>query len=120
MGSTLKIFNAALVYENNSQLQKKKFTIDSGYQITSEKLIKDEHIKKNNLNFDEVFTKSSNVGSIKILESIGIEKQDLFRKLGINDEISLYGLNVKIDCLKTGIHKLQNSLVTDMVYQFHQ
>ena len=45
MGSTLKIFNAALVYENNSQLQK-KFTIDSGYQITSEKLIKDEHIKK--------------------------------------------------------------------------
>ena len=75
MGSTLKIFNAALVYENNSQLQK-KFTIDSGYQITSEKLIKDEHIKKN-LTFDEVFTKSSNVGSIKILESIGIEKQNL-------------------------------------------
>ena len=53
MGSTLKIFNAALVYENNSQLQKKKFSIDSGYQITSEKLIKDEHIKKKNLTFDE-------------------------------------------------------------------
>ena len=95
MGSTLKIFNAALVYENNSQLHKKKFTIDSGYQITSEKLIKDEHIKKKNLTFDEVFTKSSNVGSIKILESIGIEKQkSLFKKLGINDQISLYGLNV--------------------------
>ena len=95
MGSTLKIFNAALVYENNSQLEKNKFTIDSGYQITSEKLIKDEHIKKNNLNFDEIFTKSSNVGSIKILESTGIEKQkSLFRKLGINDQISLYGLNV--------------------------
>ena len=95
MGSTLKIFNAALVYENTPQLQKNKFSIANGYQITSEKLIKDEHIKKSNLSFDEVFTKSSNVGSIKIIENIGIEKQkSLFRKLGINDQITLYGLNV--------------------------
>ena len=95
MGSTLKIFNAALVYENNSELEKKKFLIKNGYQITKDKLIIDEHIKKGELNFKEVFTQSSNVGSINIVEELGIEKQkELFQKLGINNQISLYGLNV--------------------------
>ncbi len=95
MGSTLKIFNAALVYENNSELEKKKFLIKNGYQITKDKLIIDEHIKKNELNFNEVFTKSSNVGSINIVENLGINKQkELFQKLDINNQISLYGLNV--------------------------
>ncbi len=95
MGSTLKIFNAALVYENNSKLEKKKFLIKNGYQITKDKLIIDEHIKKDELNFKEVFTQSSNVGSINIVEELGIEKQkELFQKLDINNQISLYGLNV--------------------------
>ena len=95
MGSTLKIFNAALVYENNSELEKKKFLIKNGYQITKDKLIIDEHIKKGELNFKEVFTQSSNVGSINIVEELGIEKQkELFQKLDINNQISLYGLNV--------------------------
>ena len=95
MGSTLKIFNAALVYENNSELEKKKFLIKNGYQITKDKLIIDEHIKKDELNFKEVFTQSSNVGSINIVEELGIEKQkELFQKLDINNQISLYGLNI--------------------------
>ena len=95
MGSTLKIFNAALVYENNSELEKKKFLIKEGYQITKDKLIIDEHIKKSELNFKEIFTQSSNVGSISIVEELGIEKQkELFQKLDINNQISLYGLNV--------------------------
>ena len=95
MGSTLKIFNAALVYENNSELEKKKFLIKNGYQITKDKLIIDEHIKKDELNFEEVFTQSSNVGSINIVEELGIDKQkELFQKLDINNQISLYGLNV--------------------------
>ena len=68
MGSTLKIFNAALVYENNSKLENKKFIIKNGYQITPDKLILDEHIKKDELNFKEIFTQSSNVGSINIVE----------------------------------------------------
>ena len=46
MGSTLKIFNAALVYENNSNLENKNFIIKNGYQITPDKLILDEHIKR--------------------------------------------------------------------------
>ena len=95
MGSTLKIFNAALVYENNSELENKNFLIKNGYQITQDKLIIDEHINKDKLNFKEVFTQSSNVGSINIVEKLGINKQkELFQKLDINNQISLYGLNV--------------------------
>ena len=95
MGSTLKIFNAALVYENNSTLEKKNFIIKNGYQITPDKLIIDEHIKKDEINFKEIFTQSSNVGSINIVENLGIKKQkELFERLNINSQISLYGLNV--------------------------
>jgi len=95
MGSTLKIFNAALVYENDSKLENKKYIIKDGYQITPDKLIIDEDIKKDELNFMEIFTKSSNVGSINIVENLGIKKQkELFEKLNINSQISLYGLNV--------------------------
>ena len=95
MGSTLKIFNAALVYENDSKLENKKYIIKDGYQITPDKLIIDEDIKKDELNFMEIFTKSSNVGSINIVEKLGVKKQkELFEKLNINSQISLYGLNV--------------------------
>ncbi len=95
MGSTLKIFNAALVYENDSKLENKKYIIKDGYQITPDKLIVDEGIKKDELNFMEIFTQSSNVGSIKIVENLGIKKQkELFERLNINSQISLYGLNV--------------------------
>ena len=95
MGSTLKIFNAALVYENNSKLEEEKFIIKNGYQITPDKLIEDDHIKKGILNFEEIFTLSSNVGSINIVEELGIKKQkELFKNLSIDNQISLYGLNV--------------------------
>ena len=95
MGSTLKIFNAALVYENNSNLENKNFIIKNGYQITPDKLILDEHIKKDKINFKEIFSQSSNVGSINIIEDLGIKKQkELFESLDINGQISLYGLNV--------------------------
>ena len=68
MGSTLKIFNAALAFENNLDIENKNFKIHDGYQITSDKLIEDNHIKKDQINFEEIFTKSSNVGSIELIE----------------------------------------------------
>ena len=84
-----------LVYENNSNLENKNFIIKNGYQITPDKLILDEHIKKDEINFKEIFTQSSNVGSINIVENLGIKKQkELFERLDINSQISLYGLNV--------------------------
>ena len=95
MGSTLKIFNAALAFENNLDIENKNFKIHDGYQITSEKLIEDKHIKKHQINFEEIFTKSSNVGSIELIEEIGIKKQQNFlHKLGFDEKINLHGLNI--------------------------
>ena len=78
MGSTLKIFNAALAFENNLKVENEEFLINNGYQITSEKLIEDKHITQEKISFDEIFTKSSNVGSIQLIEEIGIKKQKNF------------------------------------------
>ena len=95
MGSTLKIFNAALAFENNLDLENRKFKINDGYQITSEKLIEDKHIKKEQISFEEIFTKSSNVGSIQLIEEIGIKKQKVFlKKMGLKENLNLYGLNI--------------------------
>ena len=97
MGSTLKIFNAALVYENlnNTNLVKEEFDISNGYQITSKKLIEDKHIVEKKIDFNEIFIHSSNVGSIKLIESIGIEKQkDFFEKIGITSKLKIDGLKI--------------------------
>ena len=94
MGSTLKIFNAALAFENDLDLEKRKFKVNEGYQITSEKLIEDKHIEEEQLSFKEIFTKSSNVGSIQLIEEIGIKKQNYFKKLGFDENLNLNGLSI--------------------------
>ena len=95
MGSTLKIFNAAIAYESESNSQNEKFEISMGYQITNEKNIKDNHIKNSFLSFDDVFIKSSNVGSVKILESLGFDLQrKFFQKIGLTEKLNINGLNV--------------------------
>ena len=93
MGSTLKIFNAALAFELESNFENKVFDVEFPYQITEDKKIKDEIKSEKELHFDDIFIKSSNVGSIKLIESIGFEKQrDFFKKLGVLDNIKLEGL----------------------------
>ena len=95
MGSTLKIFNAAMVYESESEIQFNEFEIYDGYQITNEKHILDDHIDEKILNFDDVFVKSSNIGSVKILESFGPNKQkQFFKKVGLTEKLHIKGLNV--------------------------
>ena len=95
MGSTLKIFNAAMVYESESEIQFNEFEISDGYQITNEKHILDDHIEEKILNFDDVFVKSSNIGSVKILESLGPKKQkEFFKKVGLTENLYIEGLNV--------------------------
>ena len=90
MGSTLKIFNAAMVYESESEIQFNEFEISDGYQITNEKHILDDHINEKILNFDDVFVKSSNIGSVKILESFGPNKQkQFFKKVGLTENLNI-------------------------------
>lgn len=95
MGSTLKIFNAAIAYETKPEILEQKFDISNGYQITKEKKITDKYIKNKNLSFDEVFIKSSNVGSVKILESIGNNSQkNFFDLVGLTSNLTIEGLNI--------------------------
>ena len=113
MGSTLKIFNAALAFENNMQLEEKQFLINEGYQITYDKLIEDKHIKDKIINFDDIFTKSSNVGSIKLIESIGIEKQkDFFIKMDFHKDVKINGLSTVKNKLPSDWNDLASKFIS--------
>ena len=93
MGSTLKIFNAALAYEIESLATKEIFDVEFPYQITHEKQIKDEIKGEKKLTFDDIFIKSSNIGSIKLLDFMGHEKQkDFFKKIGLTENLNVSGL----------------------------
>ena len=113
MGSTLKIFNAALAFENNMQLEEKQFLINEGYQITYDKLIEDKHIKDKIINFDDIFTKSSNVGSIQLIESIGIEKQkDFFIKMDFHNDLKINGLSTVKNKLPSDWNDLASKFIS--------
>ena len=95
MGSTLKMFNAALAFELKSNLIGKNFDISQGYQLTNKSTISDGHINLDEINFDQAFIHSSNIASIKIIEEIGVAKQrQLFKKIGLIDNPNVNGLNV--------------------------
>jgi len=95
MGSTLKMFNAALAYEFNKTLINKTFTIKNGYQITNEKIIKDDHINLETINFNQAFIHSSNIASVEMIDEIGISNQkQLFKKVGLTSNLKINGLNV--------------------------
>lgn len=95
MGSTLKMFNAALAFELKSNLIEKNFDISQGYQLTNKNTISDDHINLDKINFNQAFVHSSNIASIKIIEEIGIEKQkELFKNIGLIDTPNINGLNV--------------------------
>ena len=94
MGSTLKMFNAAMAFENNSISTEYLFDISEGYPLTKTKTVFDEFPMKEPVDFDTIFTKSSNVGSIKVLEKTGIKKQRIFfNLLGFNNQTKIEGLN---------------------------
>ena len=113
MGSTLKIFNAALAFENNMQLEEKQFLINEGYQITYDKLIEDKHIKDKIINFDDIFTKSSNVGSIQLIENIGIEKQkDFFIKMDFHNDVKINGLSTVKNKLPSDWNDLASKFIS--------
>ena len=113
MGSTLKIFNAALAFEHSMQLEEKQFLINEGYQITYDKLIEDKHIKDKIINFDDIFTKSSNVGSIQLIESIGIEKQkDFFIKMDFHNDLKINGLSTVKNKLPSDWNDLASKFIS--------
>ena len=94
MGSTLKMFNAAMAIENNSVDKNDLFDVSKDYKLTNTYLVKDHKKLEKPINFNEVFIESSNIGSIKVLEKTGVEKQkDFFYSLGFNEKVILKGLS---------------------------
>ncbi|MDC3091545.1 penicillin-binding transpeptidase domain-containing protein, partial [Rickettsiales bacterium] len=94
MGSTLKIFNAAMAIENNSINKDELFDVSDDYKLTNTYLVTDHKKLKKPISFNEVFIESSNIGSIKVLEKTGVEKQkEFFYDLGFNEKVILKGLS---------------------------
>jgi cell division protein FtsI (penicillin-binding protein 3) len=94
MGSTLKMFNAAMAIENNSINKSDLFDVSEDYKLTNTYLVKDHKKITKPINFNEVFIESSNIGSIKVLEKTGVEKQKkFFYNLGFNERVILKGLS---------------------------
>lgn len=94
MGSTLKIFNAAMAIENNSINKGDLFDVSEDYKLTNTYLVTDHKKLTKPISFNEVFIESSNIGSIKVLEKTGVEKQkEFFYDLGFNEKVILKGLS---------------------------
>ena len=55
----------------------------------------DEIKGEKKISFDDIFIKSSNIGSIKLLESIGFKEQiDFFERMGLTSDVKISGLNI--------------------------
>ncbi len=88
MGSILKAINVVMALESG------KAHLDTLYDTTKPIAIgrfriKDFHPVDHWLSLDQIFLKSSNIGSIRILQSVGIEAQRaFFRHIGLLDRIT--------------------------------
>lgn len=79
LGSIFKIFTNAIAFENNLVKMTDKFDVTDPIKY-GRFTIKDDHPVKGELTVTEIFTHSSNIGTIKIAEKIGVDKQKEFLK----------------------------------------
>ena len=94
MGSILKIYNAAMALENNSKAENKLFDVSRDYELTKTYRVKDSTKFLDPINFEKIFTHSSNIGSIKVYETLGRKTQKNFlKKIGFNDHTRIKGLS---------------------------
>jgi len=94
MGSILKIYNAAMAFENNSIERDKLYDVSKDYALTKTYKVKDSTKFLEPINFEKIFTHSSNIGSIKIYDSLGKEKQKNFLKnIGLSEHTKIEGLS---------------------------
>lgn len=89
MGSTMKIFNTALALESKKVNMKQKFETHKPMRIGRFQ-ITDYHPAKYPMNVEEIFVKSSNIGSARMALEVGGEAQKaFFEKLGFFGETEL-------------------------------
>ena len=89
LGSTLKIFNAAMALESGIFKDNDLIDVSKPLKISS-KLIKDHRPLNFSINLPEVLVHSSNIGSAKIARTLGHEiQQKYINLLGFNKKINL-------------------------------
>lgn len=80
LGSVFKIFTNAIAFDHNLVKISDKFEVKDPIKY-GRFLIKDDHKAGDILNVGEIFSNSSNIGTVKIAEKIGVKRQkDFFKK----------------------------------------
>lgn len=83
LGSIFKIFTNTIAFDNNLIKLTDKFDITDPIKY-GRFTIKDDHPMKGEVTVEEIFTHSSNIGTVKIAEKIGIDRQkEFFKDLGM-------------------------------------
>lgn len=77
MGSTFKIFNTAMALESGTSVLSSVY--DTVHPIRVGRFtITDSHPESHNLDVVGIFTESSNIGSVRMMEAAGIQRQQEF------------------------------------------
>ena len=89
MGSTMKIVNTALGLESGVITKEQTFDVSRPIKI-GRFTITDFHKEHGVLNYENIFIKSSNIGSAQMAMLVGPERQRaFFKKLGLLDPVKL-------------------------------
>ena len=89
MGSTFKTFTTAMTLDYGVA------NLNDGYDATNpieyaNYTIRDEHAQKRWLSIPEIFTYSSNIGTVKMIMDVGKERQQAFlRKVGLMEPVNI-------------------------------
>ena len=95
MGSTLKTFNIAMALENNLGIKKEFFDVSNPYELTENYLVNDIIKLVEPASLNDIFINSSNIGSIKIFDKVGVSKQKkFFSKIKIDRDLKIDGLKI--------------------------
>ena len=95
MGSTLKTFNIAMALENNLGIKRELFDVSNPYELTENYLVNDIIKLAEPASLNDIFVNSSNIGSIKIFDKVGVGKQkEFFSKIKIDRDLKIDGLKI--------------------------
>lgn len=79
MGSTFKIFNTAMALDYGTTTMQDGYDASKPIRI-ARFTIHDDHAKNRWLSVPEIFMYSSNIGSVKMVLDVGVERQEAFMK----------------------------------------
>jgi cell division protein FtsI (penicillin-binding protein 3) len=79
LGSIFKIFTNAIAFDNNLVKMNDKFSVSEPIKY-GRFTINDDHPEKGEISVADIFAKSSNIGTVKIAQKIGIDTQKEYMK----------------------------------------